>query len=152
MKIDIIDDEVIIYLYNNINKVDFKDEKSIELFLKKLFIRLYNFYNMKIEGYYDVDLFFDDFYGVVLILKKEELDYYCYKEVDMKIRINHGNFLYLVDNLNYDKSKFDIIIYLNNIYLLPKGKLDKGEFASLMEFSKIIYDTDEIINRGRKSC
>ena len=148
MKIDIIDDEVIIYLYNY-NKVDFKDEKCIEFFLKKLFIKLYNFYNMRIEGYYDVNIFLDDYYGVVLNLRKEDIDYYFYKEVDMKIRLNHVKFLYLVDNYDYDKNKFDFIIYLNNVYLLPKIKLEKGEMASLMEFSNVIYDTDEIINSGR---
>ncbi len=150
MKIDILDDKLIIYLYSNIEDVNFKDEICIEKFLKKLFIKLYNYYDLKIEGCYDVDLFLDNYYGVVLVLRKEELEYYYYKEVDMKIRINYRNFLYLVDNCDFDKNKFNFIIYLHNIYLMPKKKLDDVELARLMEFSKIIYDGEDIINKGVK--
>ena len=153
MKIDIIDDnELIIYLYNKIDNYNFKDELCIEKCLRKLFIKLNDYYDIKIEGYYNVDLYIDIFYGIVLVLKKEDIEYYDYfdNHVDMKITINKNKFFYLIDNYNIDLKKFDIYKVLDSIYLLPKKRLKDIELANLIENSKIIYNSEEIIKKGIK--
>lgn len=155
MKIDIIDEnELVIYLKkDNIDNIDLKDEIKIEDTLKKLFIRLNDYYDIKIEGYYDVDVYIDKFYGVILDLKKEDLEYYDYfdNQVDMRIAINKTSFLYKVeDYFNVDLKKYDVYKYLDNIYLLPKKKINSIELAKLMENSIVIYDGDEIIKKGIK--
>ena len=153
LKIDIIgDDELIIYLYNNINKFDFKNELSLEDSLRKLFIRLNDYYNIKIDGYYDVDVYIDVFYGFVFYLIIEVIEYYDYFDnlVEMKINIHKNKFLYLVDNYDIDINKFEVYKFLNNIYLLPKIKLSNMELARLIENSKIIYNSDEIVKKGIK--
>ena len=151
MKINFGDDGcVVIYLYHNIPSIDYKDEVDCEKFLKDLFVKLNNYYNYKIEGYYNVSVYIDDFYGIVLDLKREEFEYYDYfdNQVDMRISINKSHFLYLIDDYDFDTNKFDVYKFLNNIYLLPKEKLSDLEFAKLVENSFIIYDNEEIINRG----
>ena len=151
MKIDIIDDnELIIYLYNKISNVDFNDQICIENFLKKLFVKLKNYYNLKIEGYYDVNIYIDTNYGIALSLKKDEIEYYYYDndQVDMRIKISNNKFLYLIDNYNIDKNKYEVYKYLNSIYLLPKGRLESVDIARLMEYSKIIFNGEEILNKG----
>ena len=153
MKIDIIDDnEFVIYLYRNIDKIDFKNEKEIEEMLKKIFIKLKKYYDIKIEGYYDVFVYIDTFYGMVLDLRKQEFEYYDFfdNQVDMKIVINRNKFLYLVDDYDIDLNKYKVYKLMNNIYLLPKRKLSDIELAKLVENSIIIYDSEDIINKGIK--
>lgn len=153
LKIDIIDDnEFVIYLYRNIDKIDFKNEKEIEEMLKKIFIKLKKYYDIKIEGYYDVFVYIDTFYGMVLDLRKQEFEYYDFfdNQVDMKIVINRNKFLYLVDDYDIDLNKYKVYKLMNNIYLLPKRKLSDIELAKLVENSIIIYDSEDIINKGIK--
>ena len=153
MKIDIIDEnKLVIYLYNNVDKINFKDESSIQVFLKNLFVKLNDYYDIKIEGYYDVLVYIDSLYGIILDLNKDDFDYYDYycNKVDMKITIKSVKFLYLVDYYNYDLNRYDVYKLFNNIYLLPKKKLNNVELAYLVENSKIIYNSDDIIKKAIK--
>ena len=153
MKIDIIDDnELIIYLYNSIYRVDYKDEKKLEEMLRNLFVKLRKYYDIKIEGYYDVFVYIDYIYGMVLDLRRQGLEYYDFfdNQVDMKIMINKNRFLYLVDDYDIDLNKYRVYKLMNNIYLLPKRVLSNYELGRLVENSKIIYDSEEIINKGIK--
>ena len=153
MKINIISDiEYIIYLYNLTSDFEFNNEENIEKFLRQLFIKLKNFYNITIEGYFDVDVYIDDYYGMVLDLKKEIFEYYDYfdNQVEMKIVINKCKFLFLVDYFDFDKNKYDVYKYLDKIYLLPKIKINKSEMSLLMEMSTLIFNSNEIFNNGKK--
>lgn len=153
LKIDIIDDnELIIYLYNSIYRVDYKDEKKLEEMLRNLFVKLRKYYDIKIEGYYDVFVYIDYIYGMVLDLRRQGLEYYDFfdNQVDMKIMINKNRFLYLVDDYDIDLNKYRVYKLMNNIYLLPKKVLSNYELGRLVENSKIIYDSEEIINKGIK--
>ena len=151
MKIDVSTDKIVIYLKKVRVNVDFKDEYRLESFLKKLFICLNDYYNIEIKGYYDVCVYIDNIYGMVLVLKSEDCDFYDYfdKQVDMRIKINKNKFLYKVDDLYcIDLNKYKIYKYLNDIYLLPKCKLNNIELGKLIEISDIIYDSNEIIKKG----
>ena len=111
-----------------------------------------NFYNITIEGYFDVDVYIDDYYGMILDLKKEIFEYYDYfdNQVEMKIVINKCKFLFLVDYFDFDKNKYDVYKYLDKIYLLPKIKINKSEMSLLMEMSTLIFNSNEIFNNGKK--
>lgn len=151
MKIDVIHDKIVIYLKKDKVNIDFKDEYRLESFLKKLFICLNDYYNIEIKGYYDVCVYIDNIYGMVLVLKSEDYDFYDYfdKQVDMRIKINKNKFLYKVDDLyNINLSKYKIYKYLSDIYLLPKCNLNNIELGKLIEISDIIYDSNEIIKKG----
>lgn len=153
LKLNIIDkDEFEIYLFNKISNIHFKSEKYIEAFLRKLFIRLKKYYDLKISGFYEIDVFIDKSYGIILNIRKNKLDYYeLYdNQVDMKIKINYYKFLYLIDNYNFKKSNYDIYMYKDNIYLLPNKKIDNIELANLIENSKIIYNSKDILEKGKK--
>lgn len=155
VKLDIIDeDELVIYLKKyKVYNIDFSDEKKLEDILKKLFNRLNEYYDIKIQGYYNIDIYIDKNYGGVLKLNKEELEYYDYfdNQVDMKIIINKTPFMYQVEDFfDIDLKKYNVYKYLNNIYLLPKKRLSNIELAKLMENSVVIYDSDNVIKRGIK--
>ena len=151
MKIDVSTDKIVIYLKKDRVNVDFKDEYRLESFLKKLFICLNDYYNIEIKGYYDVCVYIDNIYGMVLVLKCEDYEFYDYfeKQVDMRIKINKNKFLYKVDDLySIDLNKYKIYKYLSDIYLLPKCKLNNIELGKLIEISDIIYDSNEIMKKG----
>ena len=155
MKVDIIDENhLVIYLRKNkVSNINFKDELKIEETLKDLFVRLNNYYDIKIKGYYNVDIYVDKYYGVVFDIGKEELEYYDYydNQVDMKIIVKKIPFVYQVeDYFNIKLNKFDVYKNCNNIYLLPKKKLTDMEMANLIENAIIIYKSDDIIKSSLK--
>ena len=94
MHIDIVDDlNMIIYLQNDrIKNIDFSDKSDLQDYFKDLFVNLKNNYNININGYYYINVYKDKYYGCILEMKKEELDYMEYlmmmplKYLIMKLR------------------------------------------------------------------
>lgn len=153
MKIEYISlNEIIIFLFNNKYNLNIHKEENIEKFLRQLFSQLRDYYSINIEGYYEVNIYVDYNYGLVLSLKKQQLDYYDYfkNQVDMKIIIHKEHFLYLIDNYSFNKDIFDIYKLDSNIYLCPKHKISRNDLARLIENSVIIYDSEDIIKHAIK--
>ena len=135
---------IVIYLKKEVlDNNNFKEKEEIEKYLKKLFKILKNKYEITIEGFYNINIYIDKYYGAVLHLEKEDLDYFDYfkNQVDMKITIINTSFLYKVDDIPYDiLNKFNVIVKNNNIYLEIKEELSPLEKMKLLENSKLIYD------------
>ena len=145
MKVDIVDDNIIVFLNKYIIRdLDYNDSKVLEVELKNIFDKLNLYDGIKIKGYYDVHIYIDNDYGIVIELIKDDIDYIDYDEViDMKILINNVKFLYKIDDI----FGFSDLIYLykNSLYLDPTN-ID----ISLFEHSEIVYkNTDEIRKYGR---
>lgn len=145
MSIKFIDENVFdIYIKKDgLGNVDFNNKDNIEKYLKKLFRILKNKYFVKIEGFYNITIYIDKYYGVIFHLEKEELEYYDYfkNQVDMRIISIDTEFLYLVDDIpNRLSNKIKICIINNNIYLKIKKELTNLEMMNLIENSKIVYE------------
>ena len=126
-----------------IQNVNFKEKESMEKYLKNLFKGLKDKYNIIIEGFYDITIYLDKYYGVILHLEKDDLDYYNYfkNQIDMKITTVENSFLYLVDDIPYDMlDKVNILVKDNNLFLEIKKQLTKLEMMKLLENSKIVYE------------
>lgn len=156
MKTIIKDDKIIVFLNKcETNEIDFNIEEESEEYFKNLFLILNKKYDIKLNGYYNIDIYKDDNYGIILEILEEELDYYNYfDQVDMKINFNNSVFLYetkfeFLDNII---SK-DIICYkyLDKIYL-KIDKLNDLDYFKLLEFSNVIYDDSvkEILKYSKK--
>ena len=125
-----------------IKDVDFSVKEDIEKYLKKLFKILKNKYDLVIEGFYDITVYIDKYYGIVLHLEKEELDYYDYfkNQVDMRLITIDTDFMYQVDDVPFNLlNKLKVLIKDKNIYLIIKEELTNLEMMDLIENSKIIY-------------
>ena len=87
-----------------IEDIDFSIKSDIEKYLKKLFKILNNKYNIAVEGFYNITVYIDKYYGIILHLEKEELDYYEYykNQVDMRLVTVHTDFMYEVDDIPFD--------------------------------------------------
>lgn len=145
MSVKFIDDkEFDIYLKANfIKDIDFNKKEELEIYFKRLFKILNNKYNIKVEGFYEITVYVDKFYGVILHLEKEELDYYDYfkNQVDMRIMTIDTEFLYLVDDIPFNIiDKIEIITNNDNIYIKIKKKLNDIEMMNLMENCVITYN------------
>ena len=126
-----------------IDNIDFNNKDDLEKYLKRLFKILKDKYNILIEGFYDITVYKDKYYGVVIHLEKEDLEYYSYfrNQVDMRIITVESEFLYLVDDIPYNIfDKINILVKENEIYLKIKKELSKLEMMQLLENSKVVFE------------
>ena len=145
MSIKFIDDLTMdIYVKKElINDLDFNDKDTLEKYLKKLFKTLKNKYSITIEGFYDIDVYIDKYYGVVFHLEKENIDYYDYfkNQVDMRIITIDTEFMYEVEDIPRSiLNKVNVLVIDDNIYIKLKEKLNKLEMMELIENSRLVYD------------
>lgn len=129
-----------IYLKNEfISNIDFNKKEDLENYLKKLFKILKDKYSILIEGFYDITVYKDKYYGIIIHLEKEELEYYEYfkNQVDMRLVVIDTEFLYLVDDIP-KSNKYKVIVKNNEIYLKIVEKLNKLEMMELLENIKTI--------------
>lgn len=147
MKVEVISNGYIIYLNQfNLIDIDFKNMDILEDSFKKLLKKLNNYYHIDINGYYNINVYLDKYYGAILQIEKESLDYYDYFESDtiaMRIKKIDVDFLYEVEDFLFAKDffdKFKLITKNNHIYLKIIDGLSYKEYLLLTEMSKIVYD------------
>ena len=149
MKVDIINNKIVLYLRKELIKnVDFNNLEILEKYFKKLVIKLNNIYNVKIEGLYNIKVFLDEIFGAVLEIEPENIDYYLTDEVEMRIMVFNEKFLYEINDIfNINNTK--IIKRCSKYYLNVNNNIKLKDYLFILENSKIIYkNTDSIINYG----
>ena len=134
----IIDDGINIYLNKQyLKNVDLNDTKTIRNIIKKINTK----YNIDIYGYIETKIYIDKNYGIIINLKKEELDYFDYfnDEIEMNIEIINDSFLYKIEDYNKDLVKDKTIYkYKDNLYI-NIDKIDNINLGKIIEISEIIY-------------
>ncbi len=126
-----------------VKDVDFSSKDDLEKYLKKLFKILKNKYNLIIEGFYNITVYIDKYYGIILHMEKEELDYYEYykNQVDMRLITIDTDFMYQIEDIPFDIiDKINIKINHDNIFLTLKQELTNVEMMNLIENSVIVYN------------
>ena len=152
MKKEVFDNKIIIYLKKEIiGKMNFDDIDSLEDYFRDFFLKLKNIYNMELKGFYNVKVYIDDIYGVVLELEDEQIDYGdFYNQIEMRIIPIHVDFLYKIDNLMFIPNT-ELYIYKNNYYLKISNKINYKDYLLVMDYAKIVYNnTDNIIKYGKQ--
>lgn len=160
MKICINDDvNTVIYINKGYSdNIDFSNELDVETYFKKIFNKLKAFYNISIKGFYNIDVYLDNYYGIVMDLEKENIEYYdCFdNHIDMQFRIKEYNsFLYKINDLSdlndNIKDKIELYLYRNQIYVKIIKKIDYINLGRLIENSQLIYDEkiNDIIKYGK---
>lgn len=140
-------DENIVFFLNKIylDNIDLKDENLIEKKLIKLINKIQKQYNIDLNGYYNVYIYKDKNYGLIIEMEKEKLDYLDYfnNQIELNIEIIEDTFLYKIDNIfTIDKTLLEkLIIYINKdeIYLKIKENINDIELGQIIENSQIIY-------------
>lgn len=147
MKFDILDDKYIAYLNKDyIKNVDFKIRKQVEDCFRNVFTKIKKIIDKDINGFFDIKVYLNDNYGAILIIKKEEIEYYDYfsNQIDMQIEIEFDSVVLLEFNDFY-------IIKNNNVYLYNnKYYIKYVDDINYVEFSKVVFGkkADEIIKKS----
>lgn len=157
MKIVINDDNNLIIYINKmyLKDIDFNDNLELQKYFKNILSKLNYYYNIIINGYYELDIYTDPLYGIIIELEKLENDYLDYydDEVELHIVLHNTNFLYQLEDYFFNlkiKNKFDYYLYKNNLFTKIKKELNEYEFGTLLECSSINYkDNENIIKYGK---
>lgn len=159
MKIYFIDDlNFTIYLNKfYINNIDLKNKDDLETYFKNLFLKIKDSYNISLAGYYNITIYLDNYYGAIIDIEKEELEYFDYfgSQIDMRIAILDNTFLYQVKDINILKNLFfygNIYQYKNHFYFEIKKEIPNNFYIHLLEWSTILYkeNTEIIMKKGKK--
>lgn len=143
MKIDFMNNTYIVYLnkYNIIN-FDFNNTKILEDNIRNLLIRLKKYYKLDIKGCYNIVIYIDESYGVILEVSEDD-NYYDYfsDTVSLRMKKIKTSFKYEVEDISdFTTDKFKIIINNRKMYLEIIDSLSEDEYLRLLEMSKIVYD------------
>lgn len=159
MKISIQDEvNTTLYLSKAYNNIDFTDKLDIEEYFRSLFKKLKVFYNCDTKGFYTIKVYSDKYYGSIIDMKKEELEYYDYYDnhIDMRFSVkNYSSFLYELDDFfNLDSKlieKIIVYIYRDRMYARVIKNIDSVTLGRLVENSKIIYNEyiNDIVDYGK---
>lgn len=142
----IIDENIVIFLDKiYLHTIDLTNQNLIEKKLIKLINKIQNKYKIDLNGYYNVFIYKDNNYGLIIDMQKEELEYLDYfnNQIEMNSEVIEDSFLYKIEDIfRLDKKisqKF--ITYKNkeNIYLKAKNKLTAIELGIILENGEIIY-------------
>lgn len=150
MKLDIFNmNNIVFYLSNEyLDKIKFKIDTEVEKEFKKLFIRLKNIYCLDLKGYYEVNIYINDNYGIIIEMEKDDDEYIKIfgDTLDMKITFNFDcEIFYKIDNIDFiEIDKYNLYYDNNNLYITLKNKstLNKKEYLILLENSKLIYGNE----------
>ncbi len=125
----------------------FENIEEIEDYFRALFLKLEEYYHIEIEGFYNIQVFLDKNEGMVLKLEKEDMDYYPFHQVEMRIVKEDTVFLYKVDDiLDFLPLNVEIYSYKNEFYIKNNKK---KQVYNLYEVGKLIYEnTDIILKKG----
>ncbi len=137
MKVQILDNEkIVLYLYNYF----FKSEEKLEITkeIKKIFIKLIKYYNLKIGGVYNVLVYDNKNYGTILEIEKTSELLFNPDLIDIKVKIFKDNDFYLKTKDYFEIAQFNNIYYDGNYYYLDISKVSNIIF--LIEFGSIEYN------------
>ena len=122
-----------ILLYLPKFRLDFNEMDQVEKELRDIFLRLKYYYFVNIQGFYEVKVYKDIHYGIILELKKDMLEYFDYyeDEIEMRVELIEVDFIYEVrDILELSKDilkKSEVYLDKNKYYVKVKEDLDMAQ-------------------------
>ncbi|MDD2377733.1 MAG: hypothetical protein PHD10_03465 [Bacilli bacterium] len=151
MKIEVRNDNNLIVFLNHkyIDKINFNDRNSLETYFRQLFLKLKNIYQLKISGYYDINVYINEHYGIILELFREPVECFDYfNSIDMKVNIiNNSEFLYQVNDIS---EHYPTYLYKGKLYIRVNKNVSFIELGKIIENGTIVYGdiVEEILKYG----
>lgn len=151
-------DKDVLSLYINkvyFQNIDSSNKSILESYLRNLLIKLSVRYDLVFDGYYNVLVYVDENYGVIIDITKEELEYFDYfsNQVQFNIKVIESSFLYeLIDYPVSLVDELDVYKISDKIYVKIKKPVDTFCLGKLVENSFIIYGNkvDDILKVAYK--
>ena len=147
MKLELFNlENMTIYLSKDyLKKINFNLNENVEKQFKNLFRKIKNIYNINLSGYYEVIVYINDIYGMIIELEKDTDEYIKIfgDTVDMKItfKFDSSIFYELEDYISFNINNYNLYYYNNKFYLelLKDSSFEYLEYLKLLESSSIIY-------------
>lgn len=143
MIINKLDNDYLIKIYkSSIDNINIYDIDDIYTLVKSIIKKIIK--NNNLSGNYQVNIYINDIYGMIIEFNKLEDNHY----IDIKINIYIDSIFLYESDINYlDNYNDNIYYYLNKYYLLPKNNN-----INLLEVDNIIYGEKvyDILNKGIK--
>ncbi len=143
MKVEMLSDKIIVYLLDN---KKYNEDSDIKKILINVFDNLEKYYNITFTSDYNLELYINRYYGMILEIKENE-DFIYDDIVNLKLNVLRDTlFLYEVDDpLEY--INYEIYYYNDKFYVNAKR-----EDINLIEDSNLVYGdiVYKIIGRGIK--
>ena len=143
MKVEMLSNTIIVYLLDN---KKYNEDSDIKKMLIKVFDNLEKYYDITFTSDYNLDLYINRYYGMILEIKENE-DFIYDDIVNLKLNVLRDTlFLYEVDDpLEY--INYEIYYYNDKFYVNAKREdIDLIENSNLV-YGDIVY---KIIGRGIK--
>lgn len=143
MKIELIDKLTfdIFIIKEKIKDIKVKDQQEIEKYLMKIIDKLKTIYKLEIEGFYNINIYIDNYYGIMINFNKEKLGYYDYfnGQLELNINIKEVSFLYKINDIPKKLlNKIEVKQIDNEIYIKIIKELNQKEFMNLIEHTEKI--------------
>lgn len=142
----IIDDNIVVFLDKvYLQSLDLNNQNVLEKKLIKLINKLQNKYRVDLNGYYNVFIYKDSNYGLIIDMQKQQLEYLDYfsNQIELNIEVIEDSFLYKLEDIFLINknilNKFIIYKKGDTIYLKAKENLNKIELGIILENGHIIY-------------
>lgn len=143
MKVEMLSNTIIVYLLDN---KKYNEDSDIKKILINVFDNLEKYYNITFTSDYNLELYINRYYGMILEIKENE-DFIYDDIVNLKLNVLRDTlFLYEVDDpLEY--TNYEIYYYNDKFYVNAKR-----EDINLIEDSNLVYGdiVYKIIGRGIK--
>lgn len=143
MKVEMLSNTIIVYLLDN---KKYNEDSDIKKILINVFDNLEKYYNITFTSDYNLELYINRYYGMILEIKENE-DFIYDDIVNLKLNVLRDTlFLYEVDDpLEY--INYEIYYYNDKFYVNAKR-----EDINLVENSNLVYGdiVYKIIGRGIK--
>ena len=143
MKVEMLSNTIIVYLLDN---KTYNEDSDIKKILINVFDNLEKYYNITFTSDYNLELYINRYYGMILEIKENE-DFIYDDIVNLKLNVLRDTlFLYEVDDpLEY--INYEIYYYNDKFYVNAKR-----EDINLIEDSNLVYGdiVYKIIGRGIK--
>lgn len=136
MKVLSIDNECIVLFFMDIDYLD--DLERLENKFKQIFSKLKDIYSIIIEGYYTINIYTDNIMGMIVVIEKDDIDYFDYldNQVEMRIIVHENSaILYEIEDNFTTIEYLDIYFYKNKFYGKIKKILSSLEIGYLLEYS-----------------
>lgn len=136
MKIEKRDNNLVVFLNEKIAPKNLNNKIELEKNFQKIFNKLNNIYKLELSGSYEINIY-NNKYGIILEIKKEELEYFDYYDtIDMHINISkYNDIIYKTNNIIKDTNIYE---YKGEIYIEQKNT-DFNKLGLIIENSEIIY-------------
>lgn len=140
------DKSVVIFLPTPNLLLETLSKEELEDYFRSLFLKLGNRYEINQNGFYQITIYKDAFFGSILEIEEEEIPYFDYMDtqVEMSIHIKKDSFFMyeVADILDLEEEiikKSNLYFVQNKFYIELKSKIMEKNYMKLLEYGKIIY-------------